>query len=147
MYHFSGQAKGTQGGTIAEYPGWKLYAQPGTAEGNPQTRWRNCESWESQRLVDRVIQQAIAQKLQGIWEPLFSDSSYGYRPKRSAQQTIRQVKENAEQGYRYAVSVDLLKYFDTLNHELLMNLLHRQILYIGLTLLFVDVVQNRPPAL
>lgn len=98
-------------------------------------------------VVDRVIQQAIAQKLQGIWELLFSDSSYGYRPKRSAQQTIRQVKENAEQGYRYAVSVDLLKYFDTLNHELLMNLLHRQILYIGLTLLFVDVVQNRPPAL
>ena len=84
-------------------------------------------------VVDRVIQQAIAQKLQGIWELLFSDSSYGYRPKRSAQQTIRQVKENAEQGYRYAVSVDLLKYFDTLNHELLMNLLHRQILYIGLS--------------
>ena len=78
-------------------------------------------------VVDRVIQQAIAQKLRGIWEPLFSDSSYGYRPKRSAQQTIRQVKEYAEQGYRYAVSVDLSKYFDTLNHELLMNLLHRQI--------------------
>ena len=78
-------------------------------------------------VVDRVIQQAIAQKLQSIWEPLFSDSSYGYRPKRSAQQAIRQVKKYAEQGYRYTVSVDLSKYFDTLNHELLMDLLHRQL--------------------
>lgn len=78
-------------------------------------------------VVDRVIQQAIAQKLQSIWEPLFSDSSYGYRPNRSAQQAVRQVKRYAEQGYRYTVSVDLSKYFDTLNHELLMDLLHRQI--------------------
>ena len=78
-------------------------------------------------VVDRVIQQAIAQKLQSIWEPLFSDSSYGYRPKRSAQQAIQKVKEYVEEGYRYAVSVDLSKYFDTLNHELLMNLLHKQI--------------------
>ena len=72
-------------------------------------------------VVDRVIQQAIAQKLQGIWEPLFSDSSYGYRPNRNAQQAVRQVKRYAEQGYRYTVSVDLSKYFDTLNHELLMG--------------------------
>ena len=78
-------------------------------------------------VVDRVIQQGIAQKLQNIWEPLFSDSSYGYRPKRSGQQAIEKVKEYAEEGYRYAVSVDLSKYFDTLNHELLMNLLHRKI--------------------
>ena len=74
-----------------------------------------------------MIQQGIAQKLQNIWEPLFSDSSYGYRPKRSGQQAIQKVKEYAEEGYRYAVSVDLSKYFDTLNHELLMNLLHRKI--------------------
>ena len=78
-------------------------------------------------VVDRVIQQGIAQKLQNIWEPQFSDSSYGYRPKRSGQQAIEKVKEYAEEGYRYAVSVDLSKYFDTLNHELLMNLLHRKI--------------------
>lgn len=78
-------------------------------------------------VVDRVIQQAIAQKLQSIWEPLFSDSSYGYRPRRSAQQAIQKVKEYGEEGYRYAVSVDLSKYFDTLNHEQLMNLLHKQI--------------------
>ena len=78
-------------------------------------------------VVDRVIQQAIAQKLQSIWEAEFSDCSYGYRPKRSAQQAIGRVKEYAQEGYTYAVSIDLSKYFDTLNHELLMNLLRRRV--------------------
>ena len=49
-------------------------------------------------VVDRVIQQGIAQKLQNIWEPQFSDSSYGYRPKRSGQQAIEKVKEYAERN-------------------------------------------------
>lgn len=78
-------------------------------------------------VIDRVIQQAIAQQLQPIFEPLFSDVSYGYRPKRSAQQAILKVKGYAQQGYTHAVKVDLSKYFDTLNHELLMNLLRKQI--------------------
>ncbi|AQT85589.1 Group II intron-encoded protein LtrA [Paenibacillus larvae subsp. larvae] len=78
-------------------------------------------------VVDRIIQQAIAQQLQPLFELLFSDGSYGYRPGRSAQQAIRQVKAYAEQGYGYAVEIDLSKYFDTLNHELLMNLLRKQI--------------------
>lgn len=78
-------------------------------------------------VVDRIIQQAIAQKLQPIFEPLFSEVSYGYRPKRSAQQAIQKVKAYAEQGYGYAVEIDLSKYFDTLNHELLLNLLKRHL--------------------
>lgn len=78
-------------------------------------------------VVDRVIQQAISQQLQPLFEPLFSEGSYGYRPGRSAQQAIRSVKAYAEQGYGYAVEIDLSKYFDTLNHELLMNLLRKQI--------------------
>src|SRR5690606_21880128 len=78
-------------------------------------------------VVDRVIQQAIAQQLNPLFEPLFSDGSYGYRPKRSAQQAIRKVKAYAEQGYSHAVEIDLSKYFDTLNHELLMTLLRKQI--------------------
>lgn len=78
-------------------------------------------------VVDRIIQQAITQKLVPIYEPLFYDGSYGYRPKRSAQDAIRKVKEYAEQGYTTAVLVDLSKYFDTLNHELLMNLLRKNI--------------------
>ena len=78
-------------------------------------------------VVDRVIQQAMAQQLQPLFEPLFSDGSYGYRPGRSAQQAIRRVKAYAEQGYGHAVEIDLSKYFDTLNHELLLNMLRKQI--------------------
>ncbi|AIQ69876.1 group II intron reverse transcriptase/maturase [Paenibacillus graminis] len=78
-------------------------------------------------VIDRVIQQAISQQLQPLFERLFSDGSYGYRPGRSAQQAIRKVREYAQQGYGYAVEIDLSKYFDTLNHELLMNLLRKQI--------------------
>lgn len=78
-------------------------------------------------VADRVIQQAIAQKLQNIWEPEFSPNSYGYRPKRSARQAIGKVKEYAQEGYTFAVSIDLSKYFDTLNHELLMELLRGRI--------------------
>ena len=78
-------------------------------------------------VVDRIIQQAIAQQLTPIYEPLFSDLSYGYRPGRSAQDAIRKVKEYAGKGYTQAVLVDLSKYFDTLNHELLMNLLRKNI--------------------
>ena len=78
-------------------------------------------------VIDRVIQQAIAQQLQPLFEPLFSDGSYGYRPGRSAQQAIGKVKAYAEQGYGHAVEIDLSKYFDTLNHELLLNLLRKRI--------------------
>ena len=76
---------------------------------------------------DRVFQQAITQRLTPIYEPLFSDGSYGYRPGRKAKDAIRKVKEYAEAGYRYAVLLDLSKYFDTLNHEMLLNILRRNI--------------------
>ena len=78
-------------------------------------------------VIDRVIQQAIAQQLNPIFEPLFIDGSYGYRPNRSAQQAIQKVKEYAEQGYTTAVEIDLSKYFDTLNHELLMNMIREEV--------------------
>ena len=78
-------------------------------------------------VIDRVIQQAIAQQLTPIFEPLFIDGSYGYRPNRSAQQAIQKVKEYAEQGYTTAVEIDLSKYFDTLNHELLMNMVREEV--------------------
>ncbi len=78
-------------------------------------------------VIDRIVQQAIAQVLTPIYEPMFSDGSYGYRPNRSAQMAIEKVKEHAEQGYKYAVQLDLSKYFDTLNHDLLMNIIRRTI--------------------
>ena len=78
-------------------------------------------------VLDRTLQQAIAQQLAPVYEPLFSDESFGYRPGRCAQDAIKKVKEYAEQGYIYAVSLDLSKYFDTLNHNILLNLLRRNI--------------------
>ena len=76
---------------------------------------------------DRIFQQAIIQQLMPIYEPLFSDNSYGYRPGRCAKDAIKKIKEYAEQGYTHAVALDLSKYFDTLNHEKLLNLLRRNI--------------------
>ncbi len=78
-------------------------------------------------VIDRIIQQAMAQQLIPIYEPLFSDGSYGYRPGRSAKDAIAKLKEYAEQGYTRAVVLDLSKYFDTLNHELLINILRRKV--------------------
>ena len=78
-------------------------------------------------VIDRIIQQAIAQVLIPIYEPKFSEGSYGYRPNRSAKEAILKVKEYANEGYKYAVCLDLSKYFDTLNHELLMNMLRKDI--------------------
>ena len=78
-------------------------------------------------VIDRIIQQAIAQVLTPIYEPKFSDGSYGYRPHRSAKDAILKVKKYADEGYRYAVCLDLSKYFDTLNHELLMNMLRQEV--------------------
>lgn len=78
-------------------------------------------------VIDRTIQQAITQQLVPIYEPLFADGSFGYRPGRSAKEAILKVKEYAEEGYTYAVSLDLSKYFDTLNHEILLNLLRKNV--------------------
>ena len=78
-------------------------------------------------VVDRMIQQAIVQVLQPMYEPLFSDSSYGFRPKRSAHQAISKALEYYEQGYRYVVDLDLAKYFDTVNHAILIGMLREQI--------------------
>ncbi len=58
---------------------------------------------------------------------MFSENSYGYRPGRSAKDAIQKVKEYAERGYIHAVALDLSKYFDTLNHEILLNILRRNV--------------------
>ena len=76
---------------------------------------------------DRIFQQAITQQLMPIYELLFSDNSYGYRPRRDAKGAITKVKEYAEQGYTHAVALDLSKYFDTLNHEMLLNILRKNV--------------------
>ena len=78
-------------------------------------------------VVDRVIQQAIAQVLTPIYERQFSASSYGFRPGRNAKQAIQKCKEYIEAGYTWTVDIDLEKYFDTVNHDKLMRLLSETI--------------------
>ena len=78
-------------------------------------------------VVDRVIQQAIAQVLTPIYEMQFSANSYGFRPGRDAKQAIKKCKEYIESGYTWAVDIDLAKYFDTVNHDKLMRLLSETI--------------------
>jgi len=78
-------------------------------------------------LVDRVIQQAIAQILSPIFEDKFSDNSYGFRPNRNAHQAILKCKEYMDNGYKWAVDIDLEKYFDTVNHDKLIGLVYKEI--------------------
>ena len=78
-------------------------------------------------VIDRIIQQAMSQQLIPIYEPKFSEGSFGYRPGRSAKGAVQRIREYAEQGYTRAVVLDLSKYFDTLNHELLVNILRRDV--------------------
>lgn len=73
-------------------------------------------------VIDRIIQQAMAQQLIPIYEPLFSEDSFGYRPGRGAKDAILKIKEYIGQGYTRAVVLDLSKYFDTMNHTILLNL-------------------------
>lgn len=76
---------------------------------------------------DRIVQQAIAQQLMPQYEPKFSEGSYGYRSGRSAQDAIFKIRGYADEGYEWAVQLDLSRYFDTLNHEKLLNLLRETI--------------------
>ncbi len=78
-------------------------------------------------VVDRVVQQAIAQVLSPIFEKTFSDNSYGFRPNKSANQAILKCKEYMDKGYRWAVDIDLEKYFDTVNHDKLIGLIYKEI--------------------
>ncbi|MDQ0888789.1 RNA-directed DNA polymerase [Paenibacillus sp. V4I9] len=78
-------------------------------------------------VVDRVVQQAIAQVLTPIYEKQFSENSYGFRPKRSAHDAIRKSQSQIGEGYKYVVDMDLEKYFDTVNQSKLAEVLSRTI--------------------
>lgn len=78
-------------------------------------------------VLDRLIQQAISQVLTPIFDPGFSESSHGFRPGRSAHGAVRQVREYIRQGYRTAVKIDLSKFFDTVNFDLLMHYVGRKV--------------------
>jgi group II intron reverse transcriptase/maturase len=74
-----------------------------------------------------MLQQAIVQVLQPIFEPTFSESSYGFRPKRNAHQAIAKAKGYYKEGYTHVVDIDLAKYFDTVNHDILLEMVRKEV--------------------
>jgi RNA-directed DNA polymerase len=78
-------------------------------------------------VIDRLIQQALNQILTPIFEPTFSKYSYGFRPGRNAQQAVLQAKEYIKEGKRWVVDMDLEKFFDKVNHDILMERIRRKI--------------------
>jgi RNA-directed DNA polymerase len=78
-------------------------------------------------VLDRLIQQALLQVLQPEFEPTFSERSYGFRPGRNAWQAVQQAQSYIEQGHRWVVDLDLEKFFDRVNHDILMSRVARHV--------------------
>lgn len=78
-------------------------------------------------VMDRLIQQALHQILQPIFEPTFSQNSFGFRPNRTAQQAVSQAKKYIREGKRWVIDMDLEKFFDKVNHDILMERIKRKI--------------------
>ena len=76
-------------------------------------------------VIDRVIQQAIVQVLTPVFEPTFSEYSYGFRPNRSAEDAVRLAQSYMSEGFRHVVDLDLSKFFDTVDHDILMGLVDK----------------------
>ncbi len=139
-------APGVDGVSIEDYPQWARQHWAATRralEGGyyipqPVRRVEIPKPTGGVRLLgvptvnDRVIQQAIAQVLNPLIYPTFSEASHGFRPGRNAHGAVRQIKGFIEEGYRVAVDVDLSKFFDRVNHDILMNRLSRFIADKGL---------------
>jgi len=129
-------AAGIDGMTIDEFPAWvkagnwiKVTAELETGQYSPSPVRRveidKSDGGKRQlgipTITDRVIQQAIAQVLTPIFDPDFSNNSFGFRPSRNGQQAVKQVQGIIKTGRRFAVDVDLSKFFDRVNHDLLMT--------------------------
>ena len=134
-------APGIDGLSIEEFPNrtrvhWKEILQSlldGTYHPNPVKRVEIPKDPGGTRplgiptVLDRLIQQAIAQILNPIFDPGFSESSFGFRPGRSAHDAVYKVRGYIRQGFRQAVDMDLAKFFDTVDHDVLMQRVARKV--------------------
>src|SRR5690554_5851501 len=129
-------AAGVDGMTIDEFPAWvkaghwsvvEQSIRLGDYQPSPVRRVEIDKPDGGKRqlgiptVIDRIIQQAIAQVLTPIFDPTFSDNSFGFRPNRNGQQAVKQVQGIIKTGRRFAVDVDLSKFFDRVDHDLLMT--------------------------
>lgn len=78
-------------------------------------------------VLDRMIQQALLQALTPVFDPTFSDDSYGFRPGRSAHDAVRRAREHIAAGHRWVVDLDIEKFFDRVNHDILMARVARRV--------------------
>lgn len=127
-------AAGIDGMTVEELPdhlrahweGIRAKLERGTYRPSPVKRVAIPKPGGGERLLgiptvlDRFIQQAIAQVLGPLFEPTFSDHSYGFRPGRDAHQAVQAARGHSEAGYGWVVDIDLERFFDTVNHDRLM---------------------------
>jgi RNA-directed DNA polymerase len=134
-------APGVDGVTVEEFPArvraeWERVRRQllkGTYHPRPVLRVEIPKSGGGKRplgiptVLDRLIQQAILQELTPLFDPHFSESSYGFRPGRSAHGAVRQVRNYAMEGYRTAVDLDLEKFFDRVSHDVLMVRVARRV--------------------
>jgi RNA-directed DNA polymerase len=135
-------APGVDGMTVAEFPdfvrspnwpGIKESLAAGTYRPQPVRRVHIPKDGGGQRplgiptVLDRVIQQALAQVLEPLFDPEFSDGSYGFRKRRGAHDAVKQAREYLKQGYAVAVDMDLAKFFDTVNFDILMHRVDRKV--------------------
>ena len=134
-------APGIDGITIEEFPeyvheawkGTKASLLDGTYKPTPVKRVEIPKDSGGTRplgipvVTDRVIQQAITQVLTPVFDPHFSESSFGFRPGRSAHQAVKKVLKLIQRGYAYSVDIDLEKFFDTVNHDALMERVSRKV--------------------
>lgn len=129
-------APGVDGMTVAELGGWcrmhwpriREEIQQGTYQPQPVRRVEIPKATgEGVRILgiptalDRMLQQAIAQILNPIFDPTFSDASYGFRPRRSAHGAVKRAQDHVRDGYDWVVDLDLERFFDTVNHDVLMS--------------------------
>ena len=134
-------APGPDGITIREFPEWlrprwpeiKQQLLDGTYRPGPVRRKTITKPDGGQRLlgipnvVERLIQQAIVQVLTPIFDPHFSESSFGFRPNRSAHGAAKQVQQTICRGFRHVADIDLSKFFDRVQHDVLMARLARRV--------------------
>jgi len=78
-------------------------------------------------LTDRVVQQALHQVLEPVFEPDFQRHSYGFRPNRNAHQAVQQAQRNINEGYQHVIDIDLKSFFDQVDHAILLELVHRKV--------------------
>ena len=134
-------AAGIDGMSIEQFPQWaqlhwqqcKMRLEAGEYNPSPVRRVEIDKPDGGKRqlgiptVIDRVIQQAISQVLIPLFEPTFSESSFGFRPNRNAKQAVEQVQGIIKRKRSFAVDVDLSKFFDRVNHDLLMTHISRKI--------------------